>query len=421
MTGTNILTPAETSFSQIKDFYFNPDNEKENSIFLKHNKHAEDFIKLVGKEGRLPDFIDDFSNGLQRDVISYPLLSSPQHEVGKMNVFSNRDVIIFTDSLQRQKDINNLQRTAEFHGNRFDSVVNDFYPDKPKIKISSPGIEPHDEITANSCVKRRSLHNDEVAKGASPVSGTGFKNLFGDLGMFSVSNLLVSMTNKLRTLFSKQSAASINNMVTSAERAGNYTINAAKQNLSGALVSGIVGSTVQLASGSAMFRTAKKELKVINTDLKNANIKETAVQINQSKIKEISDQLKSEGKAVNLQAEAKMARSHTKLLSEAQTSRNAHLNSQTKTQQCRAMTDTVNQVNQMGQHVIVAGYGAAAATETNQAELSKADQQIHHELSDTHKQKNKGTEDSTAAIIHSVESWYNINSNTVSSIADRTR
>ncbi|CCG87077.1 hypothetical protein EPIR_1712 [Erwinia piriflorinigrans CFBP 5888] len=237
--------------------------------------------------------------------------------------------------------------------------------------------------------------------------------------MLSVSNFVILMTNSTRTLFNKMTADSIRRMVGAAINAGKHIIASAKQNFSGALTSGIVGSGVQVGSGVNMCKAIKNENKSINGNLKAANIKSLEIKENQDNIQQVLQQLKKEGKSPDDDVIQNMTKSHNKLQAEAANHQIDHQKNANKTYQMRAKTDLVNQLNHSGQQAIVAGFGINAATETSQAEVLKSGQQVHHDVSDNHKQRNKGSEETQASINQFVESWIANNNSAASAIAGR--
>lgn len=289
-------------------------------------------------------------------------------------------------------DVDSLTQIAKYHGDNF---------------ISDITTLPAQDI------------NPPTASDTPVVIAPSFKNMFGDLGMLSVSNLVVHMTNKERSVFNVLSSESIRRMVTTAINAGQHVIAAAKQNFSGAIVSGIVGSGVQVASGVTMCKTIKKEHNSIEGNLKAANIKNAAAHENQVSLSKSLQQQQKGGKSPDDELVQKMARSHNKLQEEAANHQIDHQKIVNKTYQIRAKTDLVNQVNHAGQQTIVAGFAVNAAAETNQAEVLKSGQQVHHEISDNQKQKAKSAEDTQAAINQFVDAWIANNNSAVSSIAGR--
>lgn len=387
-------------------------------VSISKNK-AEDLLGTVVKNDRLLKMINRQSSPSSGESIHFPELSPPRNDGEEISELSRVSTQRLTTDLLKQADINLLQSISEHHRGNFVSTVNRLVPNDHNINGEQYDINKSSGVLLMPAAKMLPVDNIETPVSHFTDDKSNFKNLFGDLRMFSVGNLVVSMTNFQRVLFNQMSATSIKHMVAAAIRSGSHIISAAQQNFSGALTSGIVGSGIQAGSSYSMFRASKKECHSIDKNLKAANFKDAAVKDNQVKMQLNSDKLRSQGKPSDPEAEAMMARSHSKLQTEAMTHRDAHYKKQSLTQQCRVLTDSINQVNQMGQHTINAGFAVNAATETGQAELSKAVQHIQQELSDIHKQKTKGAEDIQSAINQSIESWRSNNTNTVSSIAGR--
>ncbi|WP_157861796.1 hypothetical protein [Erwinia tasmaniensis] len=326
------------------------------------------------------------------DAENRPELSSPIQKKTSANNININNVRSPTKSRVNTRDIDSLELIAKSRGDDFSLEI---------AKLSTEVIKP-----------------PRSSQAPLPRSSS-FKNMFGDLGMLSVSNLVVHMTNIERTVFNVLSSESIRRMVTTAVNAGQHVIAAAKQNFSGAIVSGIVGSGVQVASGATMCKAIKKEHNSIEGNLKAANVKNAAAQENQVSITKNLQQQHKDGKTPDDEMVMKMARSHTKLHEEAANHQIDHQKIVNKTYQIRAKTDLVNQVNHAGQQTVVAGFAVNAAAETNQAEVLKSGQQVHHEISDNHKQKAKSAEDTQAAINQFVDAWIANNNSAVSSIAGR--
>ncbi|CCG86238.1 hypothetical protein [Erwinia piriflorinigrans] len=350
-----------------------------------------------------------------------PILSTPHGGAAKISVEKTVEIQKMADNV-RGPDARAIEYVANL------------------LAISSPSFCSHAQIhnTSTESSKISSQSAVQNSSSAIPVrshaavdggtditavgaSGTGFRNVIGDMR-------IVELNNKITVEFGRSeaqsniSAAKFNRLaVNSAMSGGNKTIEAARQNSSGAITSAVMGISAQGVSTVKMTKALAKDSASINRNLKPAAKLEKNVYNHRNAIARSGDSMMSEGKRLDSRVKAALSESQDAHLLKVSNLRNDHTIIQNKTQKIRAVTELANQGIRAGQGVVEGIFNVAAAQETKQADLARADQNAKNDLSSIHQQTGKKSAETNTALSHAFETWLNNNGNAASSISERMR
>ncbi|EXU76553.1 hypothetical protein [Erwinia mallotivora] len=249
----------------------------------------------------------------------------------------------------------------------------------------------------------------------------GFVNLWGNIAMLDVLIAFIVSLNKSDALSAKSAAEASARMVNSAARAGQKTIDASKQNLNGAITSGVTGIAGQSVNTTRSVKALNKESKSITNNMAKSNQLEKGLNTNRNMIDKSANNMVHQGKNLDPNVKNTMSKDDASSMYNIQELRNNHSVIQNQTQNIRQQGEFGNQAVNSIQGMINNSFGVAAAEETKESDLARADQSVNNELSSTHQQAGKKATETLAAIQQAIDAAFNSNSSTLSSIAERAR
>ncbi|MEW5290519.1 hypothetical protein ABW286_15230 [Erwinia papayae] len=249
----------------------------------------------------------------------------------------------------------------------------------------------------------------------------GYVNLWGNIAMLDVLIAVIVSFNKSEALNAKANALASARVVNAAERAGDKTIDASKQNLSGAITSGVTGIAGQSVSTVRSGKALHKESKSLKTNVVKADQLQKGLNTNQNLIDKSANNMVHQGKNLDPNVKNTMSKDDASSLYNIQELRNNHSVIQNQTQNIRQQGEFGNQAVNSIQGMINNSFGVAAAEETKQSDLARADQSVNNEVANSHQQAAKKAIEALAAMQQAVEAACNSNSSTLSSIAERAR
>jgi len=256
---------------------------------------------------------------------------------------------------------------------------------------------------------------------AANAGGFVFSNVMGDMRMVDLNNTLTRVLNKSENEFNKSAAQASIRAMSSAIHAGNKGIDAARQNMTGAITSGVLGMALQSGTTLANVKALNKESNSINTNLKGANKLDLGRKQNEGALKASSDNLLSKGKPVDGGVKGLIDQPHANSQIQADELRNAHNQQQMHTMKTRAVADSATQANNAAQGMIQGAYGVKAAEENKQADIARADQAVEGELGSVHQKSAQKASEANAALQRVFENVLSNNNSAASSVAERMR
>lgn len=256
---------------------------------------------------------------------------------------------------------------------------------------------------------------------AVEAAGSGFSNVIGPQNQIALANIIATTSQEQEKQANLQAAKMLKMGAESLQRSGDLNVDAAKQRATGALVKGLTGMAVQTGATVIQTKALSKESKSIDTNVAGANKTEHNIRKSQDAIMTSKDNMVNQNKQVSREVEGTMSHSHAADMHEAGQMREKHNKIQLDTQKTRVTAEYANQTGHSAQGVIEGMYGVEAAKDQKEADLARADHDLKKELADIHSQRGKKDAETDRAIRETTNTILNTNSNTVASIAERTR
>lgn len=322
----------------------------------------------------------------------------------------------------QEGDANKLERMAATAATLFTLAAASAVTNKAG-EVTKSATESTPTTAVSSATPARSQAAVEGGTDITAATATSyvFTKIMGDPRIIELNNTLVRVLNEAENEQNRSAALASNRAMNSAVASGNHMIDSAKQNLTGAITSGVMGMGMQGATTVANVRALNKEHASVNLNLKNANRLDAGRMQNQSALKASSDKMLHNNQQLDRNVEGLIDKPHVDSQINASNMRDDHSIQQMKTMKIRNMTDLANQANHSAQAMVQNSYGVNAAEESKQAEIARADQTVNNEVANTHQQTAKKAADTQAAMQRVLENTLSNNNSAASSVAERMR
>ncbi|QUG74595.1 type III secretion system protein [Erwinia sp. E602] len=384
---------------------------------------AKEFSALASQPGVITALLNGQSVMLS-DSGAKPALAEPAKGVEKLHAEQASALVKMSADLQAPSDAGKLEGVAASAATLLASHI-------PTPKINSKGSEsstPSREVTSAGALSAggaltRSQPAIEAGTDITAVESTGsrFINVMGDMRLIEVMNTVNVTLNQAEATAAQSSARATARMVNAAERAGTKTIEAAQQRMNGAITAGVMGVTAQGATTARSLKALGKESKSITQNLGKAHDLEHGLRTNQNAIKQSADTMLQRGSPLDRNVESAMSGHDAKSVLNSESLRRNHSTVQNNTQSIRHQSEFGNQAIHSTQGIVNNSYDVAAASQTREAELARADQSVNSEVSGAHQQAAKKAGETRTALTQALEAALNTNNSTASSISERMR
>ncbi|MGE4802484.1 type III secretion system protein [Yersinia hibernica] len=392
--------------------------EIKNVVVHEEKRNIQDVSDLAKKDGMLSLMMEKQS--LRSDT-THAMSAAQKRNGGEIETDSPAKVVKL--SVAGEGDANKAERLAATVPGVLTSQINITQPNNKSAENSKNTSESTVTNTSSSSTQARSQPAVEGGTDITATDAVGphFINVVGSMKQLEVSNTITTTMLNAERDANKAAAAATIRGVDAAARAGNKTIEAARQNLNGAITSGVMGIAGQGATTATQMKALNKEGTSITKNLKPARNLELGVREHQSAIKSGKDTMVHQNKKLSSDVEATMSHPQAADLHASSLKRDNHNAVQLATQKSRVTAEYANQGIRSGQGAAEGAFGVAAAEKQKEAELARADRDVNNELANTQSQTAKKAAETNAAIRSMTDSVLNANNSAVSSIAERTR
>ncbi|RJL48594.1 type III secretion system protein [Pectobacterium carotovorum] len=358
---------------------------------------------------------------MSTDTTAKPALSAPPMGAAKISAEQTKELVKLSENLQKGTDVNKLERIAASASSLVSSQINITQANNKAGETSklTMTMESSAVNTVSSSDNARAMAPVAGGTDITAADATGSRTKMFDSFMLGVMNKIIVAANEQNTSHSRASARSVQNMVTSANNAGNKHIDAEKQRMTGAITSGSVGISGQGAMALCSVKSLKAESASLDNNLGKAINIEKLNGGRQTDVVTNTNPLASGGKQPTTAMTSDMNFYNAQRVQDANLLRNSHSQVLNATQRTRAGTEYGNQVFQSGQKVIDNGFNVAASHESKEAELARANQSVNSEVSNAHQQSAKKAAETEAAMRQMQESVLRNNNDAASAISGR--
>lgn len=392
--------------------------ETKSVVIQEEKRNVQDMSDLVKKEGMLSLMMEKQS--LRTDTTQ---ASSAAQERKGGDIETDTPAKTVKLSVAGEGDANKAERLAASVPSILTSQSNITQPNNKSADIGKSDSQSTVSNASSSAGQARSQPAVEGGTDitAADAAGPGFINTVGSLKQVEVSNTINTVLNDFKRDADIAAAAATNRRGDAMARAGNKIIEAAQQNLNGAITSGALGIAGQGATTATQMKALNKEGTSITKNLKPAHNLELGVHEHQTAIKSGKDTMVHQNKKLSGDVEATMTHPQAADMHASALKRDTHHSVQLATQKSRVTAEYANQGIRSGQGAIEGAFGVSAAEKQKEAELARADGDVNNELANTQSQTAKKAAETNAAILSMTETVLNANNSAVSSIAERTR
>lgn len=392
--------------------------ETKNGVTQKDNRNVQGMSDFAKKEGMLSLMMEKQS--LRTDTTQ----DSPavrKRKGGDIQTDTPEKSVKL--SVAGEGDINKAERLAASVPCIFTSQVN---ITQPNNKSADVGKSDSQSSVSNASSSTGQARSQPAVEGGTDITaanatGSGFINVVGSMKQLEVSNTVTTVLVKAENDRYKESANETNLSVAAATRAGNKGIEAAKQHFNGAITSGVLGIAGQGTTTMTQMKALNKEGASISKNLKQARNIEVGVREHQTAIKSGKDTMVHQNEKLSGAVEATMTHPHAADMHASALKRDNHNAVQLATQKSRITAEYANQGIRSAQGAVEGAFGVSAAEKQKEADLARADRDVHNELANTQNQTAKKAAETNAAIRSLTDTILNANTSAVSSIAERTR
>ena len=223
-----------------------------------------------------------------------------------------------------------------------------------------------------------------AAPSPTPPSRSFYSNVMGDFKILDALTLILSALNKQQANNNKLAAQWSKTAVDAAVAAGNHAIDAAKQQMTGAITAGVASLTMQGGATASTVKSLHTESKSITNNLKKANETELAISQQRSAVMSSQDNMISEGRGgLKPEVEAVMTEAEGKHLHQSNTHRNKHKEVENNTSRVRVVADLTNTAARTVHGVTEGTFGVNASQDNSEAETSRAHQTVDSAVDNT--------------------------------------
>lgn len=392
--------------------------ETKDVVVQEEKRNVQDVSDLAKKDGMLSLMMEKQS--LRTDT-AHATSAAQKRKGGEIENESPAKSVKL--SVAGEGDANKAERLAASVPGAATSQINITQPNNKSVESGKGAGESTVSSASSSTGQVRSQPAVEGGTDitAADAAGPRFINVVGSMKQLEVSNTITTVMSNAERDANKAAAAATIRGVEAAARAGDKTIEAARQNLNGAITSGALGIAGQGATTATQMKALNKEGTSITKNLKPARNLELGVREHQSAIKSGKDTMVHQNKKLSGDVEATMSHSHAADMHASALKRDNHSAVQLATQKTRVTAEYANQGINSGKGAIEGAFGVSAAEKQKEAEQARADRDVNNELANTQSQTAKKAAETNAAIRSMTDSVLNANNGAVSSIAERTR
>lgn len=414
MTISTIEAGSLERYSRVQDVQA----ETKRVVILEEKRDVQDMSDLAKKEGMLSFMMEKQSLHTETTHAS----SAAQKRKGG-DIDADTPVKTVKLSVAGEGDANKAERLAATVPGVLTSQINIMQPNNKSADIGKSDSQSSVGNASPSAVQARSQPAVEGGTDITDADAAGprFVNVVGSMKLLEVSNTITTVMLDAERLANEEAAAATNRSVDAVARAGNKTIEAARQNLNGAITSSALGITGQAATTATQMKALNKEGASIKNNLKPARNLELGVREHQTAIKSGKDTMIHQGKKLSSEVEATMTHSHAADMHASELKRDAHNSVQLATQKSRITSEYANLGIRSGQGAVEAVFGVSAAEKQKEAELARFERDVNNELTNTNNQMAKKAAETNVAISSMTSTALNTESSSVSSNAERTR
>lgn len=393
-------------------------SETKNVVVQEEKRNVQDVSDLAKKEGMLSLMMEKQS--LRTDT-THATSAAQKRNGGDADTDSSATAVKL--SIAGEGDANKAERLAASVPGVLTSQIN---ITQPNNKAADSGKGDSQSTVSNASSSQGQARSQPAVEGgtditAADAAGPRFINIVGPMNQIRVSNTITTVMLDAERDANKAAAAATNRSVDAAARAGLKGIEAARQNLNGAITSGVLGIAGQGATTATQMKALNKEGTSITKNLKPAKNLELGVREHQTALKSGKDTMVHQNKKLSGDVEATMSHPQAADLHTAELKRDTHSKIQLDTQKTRVTAEYANQGIRSSQGAIEGAFGVSAAEKQKEAELARADRDVNNELANTQSQTAKKAAETNASIRSMTDTILNANNNAVSSIAERTR
>lgn len=393
-------------------------SEKKNVVIHEEKRNVQDVSDLAKKDGILSLMMEKQS--LRSDTAQ--ATSVVQKRTGG-NIENNSPAKAVKLSVAGEGDANKAERLAASLPGIITTQINITQPINKAGDTAKSDSQSTVNTASSSTGQTRSQPAVEGGTDitAADAAGPRFINVVGSMKQLEVSNAITTVMLEAERDANKAAAAASTRSVNAAARAGEKTIESARQNLNGAITSGTLGIAGQGATTATQMKALNKEGTSITKNLKPARNLEFGVRQHQTALKGGQDNMKLQDKKVASEVETTMTHPQAADMHASSLKRDNHNSVQLATQQSRVAAEYANQGIRSGQGAVEGAFGVSAAEKQKEAELARADRDVNNELANTQSQTAKKAAETNASIRAMTDKVLGDNNSAVSSIAERTR
>lgn len=165
----------------------------------------------------------------------------------------------------------------------------------------------------------------------------------GNINILDAVTSILQSLNRQEAHFNASAAQWSLVAMASANATGQHLVSSARENLTGAIVSGALSLGIQSISAFSAGKSLKTESASIENNLKRSNRLNEQAKQTKNRLQHHRDKLVSEGITVDDDVSARLKHAHSKLNSESITLRDAHQQTLNTTMKTRIQSDAMMQ------------------------------------------------------------------------------
>lgn len=396
----NILHNCENS---VDDNFYNPLTDK-----------LQEFVSLALQTGMIATILQGQS--VMTHLDTRPSLSAPVASREKIDLEKKNNLIGLAATMNGC-NITILEYIAALTAPIFQlHNINNMTNENNILPVSTP----------STAATTRAAYSRIPVKGGADVGMIdvpkfGYVNLIGDPKDIQLKNLLAAIFTKQEFEFNKQATLSSIRAVDAAERSGNKVIAAEKQRAARDITSGVIGVAGQGATTARTTKALNTESKSITNNLAAASKVEAQQMSHQATVASSTDGLLHKGVPLNDSVAAALNSGSPITAGFSAAKRHDHNQVQLNTSKVKVTSDYSNAIIHSGQKIVESGFNTAAANETKEAELARADQTVNNEIANVYQLAAKKSAESGSTLNQAFENMLNSKNSTLSSIVGGMR
>ncbi|EBJ5114583.1 hypothetical protein DV589_24735 [Salmonella enterica] len=245
---------------------------------------------------------------------------------------------------------------------------------------------------------------DKIASAAGQQMNTfshdriSFSNVIGNASTLTVLQSILAALNAQENMSDIQAASWSKNTIALANLAGDKTIAAARERMTGAISAGVVSISMQGGASVASMKALTTESRSITNNLGRSNTIARELQESQDSIQSSVDSMIHRGEPLESHVQATMSGAHPANSYESAELRHQHLKITNNTSKVRVASDFITQTANSVHSVIQGGAEVSAASRTKEAEFAKANQTVSNDVEHNHDKISKKYSESGASL-----------------------